>query len=41
MMTMASKDDNKRKYVADGVEEEAEEALPKKQKTIGDDGDNN
>jgi hypothetical protein len=38
MMTMASKDDNKRKYVADGVEEEA---LPKKQKTIGDDGDNN
>jgi hypothetical protein len=34
--TMASKDDNKRKYV-NGIGEEAEEALPKNQKTIGDD----
>jgi hypothetical protein len=36
---MASKDDNKHKYVADGAEEEAEKAPLKKQKTIGDDGD--
>jgi hypothetical protein len=36
---MASKNDNKRKYAADGAEEEAEEAPPKKQKTIG--GDDN
>jgi hypothetical protein len=36
-MTMASKDDNESKYVADGTEEEAEEALPNKQKAISDD----
>jgi hypothetical protein len=35
MMTMASKDDNKHKYVADSAGEEA------KQKTIGNDGDDN
>jgi hypothetical protein len=31
---MTYKDDNKRKYAVDGTEEEAEEASPKKQKTI-------
>jgi hypothetical protein len=52
MTTMASKDDNKCKYEANGAEREAEEVLPKNQKTIGndngddkndngDDGDNN
>jgi hypothetical protein len=30
MTMMASMDDNKRKYVADDVEEEVEEAPPKK-----------
>jgi hypothetical protein len=40
---MASNDDNKRKYSADGTEQEAEEAPSKKQKIIGDDdhGDDN
>jgi hypothetical protein len=36
-MMMASKNDNKRKYAADGAKEEADEALPKMQKMIGDD----
>jgi hypothetical protein len=36
MTMVASKDDNKRKYSANGAEEEVEEALPKKQKTIND-----
>jgi hypothetical protein len=36
MTTMASNDDsNKRKYATDSAKDEAEEALPKKQKTIG------
>jgi hypothetical protein len=34
-MRMASKEDNKRKYAADGTEEEAEEVPLKKQKMIG------
>jgi hypothetical protein len=37
----ASKDDNKRKHIADSAEEEVEEASLKKQKTIADDGDEN
>jgi hypothetical protein len=38
-MTMASKDDNKHKYAADGDEEDVEEVPPKKQKMI-DNGNN-
>jgi hypothetical protein len=40
-MTMAFKDDNKRKYIADGAEEEAQEAPLKKQNAIATDDDDN